>query len=108
MPVAYYFDEGKNPGGQAVIFGVPHGDISDEEFAGYPKHIQESVAKSEMYRRTKPEPKAAPAAAPAKPKRVRPSRAKAKAPVVTAPAAEKTAAIDSQESPEAPQGQEGV
>ena len=54
MAIARWYVKDKNPEG-ASIFGVPLADVSQEEWETYPKHVQDSVDASEMYRKTKPE-----------------------------------------------------
>ncbi len=64
MPIARYLNEANVQEG--VFFpGVPLADITEEEFDALPKHLQEAVDASPMYRKTKPaEKKAANKAAP--------------------------------------------
>lgn len=59
MTTARYYDAGKNPDG-AFLPGVPLRDLTDDELAALPPHLQAGVAAAPFYRTTKP--KAAPAA----------------------------------------------
>ena len=60
----YYVSE-NNPNESRYITGVPLRDLSEQEFAALPEHLQRSVDDSDLYRKTKPP--VAPIAAP-KPK----------------------------------------
>ncbi len=68
MGIARYYDDSKNPDGGALP-GVPLDDISEDQFALYPEHIQRSIDAHAMYRKTKPAPetKAKPTAKPKAP-----------------------------------------
>lgn len=53
MSVARYFDADKYDGSQPYG-GVPLADISEEEWATLPKHVQESTDALPYFRKTKP------------------------------------------------------
>lgn len=65
-----YITRGKDENGEPILvpnpeyiafMGVPNRDISADEFAALPRHIQERIDTSPVHRKTKPRP---PAAAP--------------------------------------------
>lgn len=58
MKTVLYYDAEQNPGG-AFLPGVPLRDLTDEDLARLPAHLQRSVGASPLYRKTKP--KTAPA-----------------------------------------------
>lgn len=49
-----YYDASKNPNDVNYITGVPLRDLSADEFAALPEHLQRSVDGSDLYRKTKP------------------------------------------------------
>lgn len=65
-----FYDSDKNPNGDQHIYGVPLADITEEQYEGYPRWVQEQIDASPLYRKTAPKaaakPKAAPAPAPSK------------------------------------------
>ncbi len=63
MPIARYYDEGKNEDGRAFD-GVPLRDLTEDEFAALPPWLQASVDASPLYRKTKPRTEPAAADAP--------------------------------------------
>lgn len=56
MATARYFDESKLEPGMSLPFGVPQRDLSDEEFDGYPPHVQRSIDTWPVFRKTNPHP----------------------------------------------------
>jgi hypothetical protein len=66
MPIARYYDAGKNEEGR-YFPGVPQGDIDEARWADYPRWLQDTIDASPMYRKTAI-PKAAPKAEPVAPK----------------------------------------
>ena len=50
---AYYYDASKNPSGDSLP-GVPLRVLSTEELEAMPPWLQQSIADSDMYRKTKP------------------------------------------------------
>ena len=54
MKIVYYYDEDKNPGGDALI-GVPLRDLAEDDMAQFAKHTVASIEASPLYRKTKPE-----------------------------------------------------
>jgi len=54
MKIVYYYDEDKNPGGDALI-GVPLRDLTEDDMAQFAKHTVASIEASPLYRKTKPE-----------------------------------------------------
>ena len=61
MAVARYFDKSKLEKGVALPFGVPMRDLTVEELAALPEHVQRSIDTWPVFRKTKP-PAAQPAA----------------------------------------------
>lgn len=66
-----FIERGKDADGTPIIvpnpdyiafMGVPNRDISEEEFAALPLHIQRAIDASPVHRKTKPRPAPAPKA----------------------------------------------
>ena len=51
--IAFVYVAKKNPDGRALA-GVPLRDITIEEFAAFPVHVQRSIAAQAMYQEPKP------------------------------------------------------
>jgi hypothetical protein len=54
MSTARYYDASANPD-EAYLPGVPLRDLNEDEFAAYPKWLQDSVDASPFFRKTKPQ-----------------------------------------------------
>jgi hypothetical protein len=54
MATRRYYNADENKDGSQHIYGVPLADISDEEYAALPDHLQKQVDASPLYRKSAP------------------------------------------------------